>query len=154
VTLVVGVTVWALWPEPEKPLAREYGQSTFCLLTGARGINEPDAVPVWAGMQEASLASLAKVQFLEVDGEQTAENALTYVASLVRSRCDAVFGAGEVPVAALREAAARFPGTRFVVIGAGASSDNVSVVDQSGADAVRAAVRDIVLDLVKQQKGR
>ena len=74
--LVVALT-WALWPasEPDPPpRAREYLDYTACLLTGDRGIADPQAAPVWAGLQDASLATRAKVQYLAVTGPQTAEN--------------------------------------------------------------------------------
>lgn len=46
----------ALWPDdPAEPRAREYRDVTVCLLTGAAGVTDPAAAPVWAGMQESSL---------------------------------------------------------------------------------------------------
>jgi hypothetical protein len=52
------------------------------------------AAPVWAGMQDASLATHAKVQYLQVTGEATVGNALPYLATLVQRRYAVVFGAG------------------------------------------------------------
>src|SRR5688572_8099415 len=61
--LVVILLTWALWPATkETPRERRYLDYTACLLTGEKGIADPAAAPVWAGMQEASLATHAKVQ--------------------------------------------------------------------------------------------
>ncbi|MFC3503112.1 hypothetical protein ACFOOK_19325 [Micromonospora krabiensis] len=144
--LVAAVVVgWALWPEDEpEPRQREYRAETACLLTGAQGVTAPEARPVWAGMQEASLATRVKVQFLEVDGPQTAENAETFLASLVQGRCDVMLLVGEAPVDAVAATAARFPAARFVAFGAASPGPNVSVVDATDPAAVQREARDRV----------
>lgn len=122
---------------------------TACLLTGDKGVSAPEAVPVWAGMQEASLATHVKVQYLEVDGPQTSENAETYLASLVQSKCDLILAVGAAPTAAMRAASDRFPASQFVGIGDGEPGDNVSIVDLSGQDAVRSKVRELVSGIAR-----
>jgi hypothetical protein len=78
--LVVAVAVgWAVWPSQPAPRARQYLEFTACLLTDDHGITGPEAAPVWAGMQEASLATRAKVQFASVVGRQSVENAVPFL---------------------------------------------------------------------------
>ncbi|GAB3150889.1 hypothetical protein GCM10027290_39140 [Micromonospora sonneratiae] len=146
---VAGVVTWAVWPSPQpEPRARQYRDVTACLLTDERGVTGPEAAAVWAGMQEASLKTRAKVQFLEVDGAQTADNARTYLASLVQSRCNLVLAVGAAPVDAVRENADRFPAARFVTVGGGVPTANVSVVEETAADAVHTRVSRIVTEMM------
>src|SRR2546430_3113893 len=73
VVLAVGVG-WALWPDSKDPppRARQYLNYTACLLTDGKGLAGPGASAVWAGMQDVSLATHVKVQYLQVAGEETA----------------------------------------------------------------------------------
>jgi basic membrane lipoprotein Med (substrate-binding protein (PBP1-ABC) superfamily) len=144
---VVVLLVWVLWPADPPKREREYRAETACLLTGEKGIAAPEAAPVWAGMQEASVATRVKVQFLEVSGPQTAENAETFLASLAQSKCDLILTVGSVPVGALRATAARFPSVQFVGIGGGAAADNVSVVNVDGPDSARQKTKELVAAL-------
>lgn len=149
--VLAAIVTWIVWPEPEgpQPRAREYRDVTACLLTGERGIGGTEAAPVWAGMQEASLETLAKVQFLEVDGAQTAENAQTYLASLVQGRCDLVLAVGDAQLAAVAATAPKHPDLRFVSVGGTVTSANVSVVEETTPN----QVRDQVSALVKEAVG-
>ncbi|WP_329105021.1 hypothetical protein OG792_31410 [Micromonospora sp. NBC_01699] len=142
---VAGLLTWALWPSsaPE-PLARQYGEATACLLTDEHGVTGAEAAAVWAGMREASEATLTKVQFLEVDGPQTVDNAKTYLASLVQSRCDLVLAVGAGPVSAVDAEAKRFPNARFALVGGGTAAPNVSLVDATTPQSVRENVRAVV----------
>jgi hypothetical protein len=145
---VVVVLAWVLWPsDPPPPRQREYRAETACLLTGEKGVAAPEAAPVWAGMQEASLATHVKIQYLEVNGPQTATNAETFLASLVQSSCDLILTVGPAPVGALRATAARFPSVHFVGIGGGTAADNVSVVDVNGPDSSRQKTKELVAAL-------
>ncbi|KXK59682.1 hypothetical protein AWW66_22870 [Micromonospora rosaria] len=145
VAVLVG---WALWPQPDpEPRQRAYAAQTACLLTGAGGVADPVAQPVWAGMQEGSLATRVKVQYLEVDGAQTVANAETFLASLVQTRCDLILTVGEAPSGAVRATAARFPSARFVAFGPAEATSNVSVVDSSDPETVRRSARDLVTGL-------
>jgi hypothetical protein len=128
--VAIALTV-ALWPDerPEPSREREYLQFTACLLTPQDGVRDPAAVPVWAAMQDASLQTRAKVQYLEVTGEQTADNAVTFLNSLAQGGCDLVFAAGDLPVQAVALGAKTFPGKRFVTVGGSAPEPNVSRVD-------------------------
>ncbi|MEV4627812.1 hypothetical protein AB0J90_16140 [Micromonospora sp. NPDC049523] len=144
VVVVAGLVTWAAWPSPPEPLARQYGEATACLLTDEHGVTSPEAAAVWAGMQEASEATLTKVQFLEVDGPQTADNAKTYLASLVQSRCDLVLAVGPGPLSAVDEEAPRFPRAKFALVGGGTAAANVSLVDGRAPETVRENVRKLV----------
>jgi basic membrane lipoprotein Med (substrate-binding protein (PBP1-ABC) superfamily) len=137
--IALGV-VWAVWPSERVLPARRYLDFTACLLTDERGITGRESAPVWAGMQDASLATRAKVQYASVAGPQTVDNAVPFLSGLAQSRCDLVFAVGAVPVGAVGAVAPRFPGSRFVVVGGAVTGANVSTVDVTTAEATRAAV--------------
>src|ERR1700761_9200785 len=75
VVVVAGLVPWLVWPSTPAPRARVYKAFTACLLTDSRGIAGPQAAPVWAGMQKASLATHVKVEYLAVVGPDTVDNA-------------------------------------------------------------------------------
>ncbi|WP_433609897.1 hypothetical protein ACQP2P_39645 [Dactylosporangium sp. CA-139114] len=129
--LVVAIVLAiALWPDPapDPPREREYLEFTACLLTPQDGVRDAAAGPVWAAMQDASRQTKAKVQYLEVSGAQTVENAVTFLNSLAQGGCDLVFAAGDLPVRAVAQGAKTFPARRFVTMG-GTAAANVSTVD-------------------------
>ncbi len=145
---VVVLLAWVCWPsDPPPSRQREYRAETACLLTGEQGVTAPEAAPVWAGMQEASSATRVKIQYLEVNGPQTAANAESFLASLVQSRCDLILTVGAAPVGALRATAARFPSVQFVGIGGGVAAENVSVMEADGPDVVRRKASELVTAL-------
>ncbi|WHM36481.1 BMP family ABC transporter substrate-binding protein [Streptomyces sp. BPTC-684] len=126
-------------PGPPDPRARQYKNVDACLLTGDKGVTEgTDGAPVWAGMQDASKATRARVNFVPVTGEQTAANATPFVNSLIQRSCDVVVAVGKAPVAAAEAAAKAHPKVRFVVVGGEAAAANVTVVKPG--DGVRADV--------------
>jgi len=143
---LLAILAWALWPSstPPPPRARQYINFTACLLTGERGISDPDAAPVWNGLQQASLATKAKVQYLAVTGQQTVDNAVAFVATLAQTRCNLIFAAGDVPVASVNQAAPTFPNTRFLIVHGTAAHSNVSTVDGQTPDQIAAAVAETV----------
>lgn len=153
---VVGVLVVVLitWNsgEDEKPdpRARQYLDVTACLLTDDKGIAGAAAAPVWAGMQDASAATRAKVQYLAVAGEQTPQNAGTFLASLAQGRCTVIVAVGAAPVAAVEPTAKQFPKLDFVVVGGKAG--NVRAVAATAPADVRAEVRDLITAKVRGQK--
>ena len=149
VVAVVAVGVgWLVWPGDERPepRARVYTDASACLLTPAAGVGDKAAAPVWAGMQEASLATRGKVSYLEVNGAQTADNAVTYLGTLSVGGCDLILAAGAGPVAALDARASAYPKLRFVAVGGGKAQANVTVVREADAAATTAKVRDLVHD--------
>ncbi|MEV4442894.1 BMP family ABC transporter substrate-binding protein [Streptomyces sp. NPDC049577] len=131
------------------PRARQYTAHSACLLTGEHGVTGTEAAPVWAGMQDASAATRAKVMSLPVFGPDTTANAVPYVNTLVQRRCDIVISVGRSETAAAQEVAARTPKARFVVVGDGkAAGANVTVIPQSAG--TRSAVAEAVKDAVKE----
>ena len=146
---VVGLAViaWFVWPRsaPEPPRAREYVDVNICLLTAEQGLAQPEAKPIWSGMQQASQATNVRVQYLAIAGPQDLDNAVTFVASLAQSQCRLVFAAGDLPRQAVAQAAPTFPDTEFVVVGGSHAGPNVRIisgpdttVEQTVAGAVRA----------------
>ncbi|MEV8517868.1 hypothetical protein [Dactylosporangium sp. NPDC051484] len=129
--LVVAIGLaFVLWPDPapEPSREREYLQFTACLLTPQDGVRDAAAEPIWTAMQDASQQTKAKMQYLEITGAQTVENAVTFLNSLAQGGCDLIFAAGDLPVRAVAQGAKAFPAKRFVTVG-GATAANVSAVD-------------------------
>lgn len=139
--VVAGVVTWALWPDP--PRQREYVDATACLLTDEKGI-VGTAEPVWSAMRETSVTSLVRVQYLQVNGPQTAANASAYLASLSAGRCGAVIAVGQAQVDAVTAAAGSHPEVRFATVGGGTPAANVQVIDTAAPDALRTAVKELV----------
>jgi hypothetical protein len=104
------------------PRARVYENVDACLLTGARGIADPDAAQAWAGMQDASRATSARVSYLAVTGPATAAQAEPFAGSLLVGGCKVIVAAGAAERAAALAEAPRFGAVRFVVPGAAAGS--------------------------------
>jgi hypothetical protein len=153
--VVAGLIVWLVWPSPpEPPRARPYLEYTGCLLTDQQGIAGAAARPAWAGLQDASLATHAKVQYLPVMGEQTEGNALPYLASLVQRRCAVIVAVGPAPVQAVKAVAGKYPAVRFVVVGDTASGANVTALTRLPDAEVRVRIRTILTDAVHSASPR
>jgi hypothetical protein len=156
VVVLGALVVWLVWPDKREapPRARPYLEYTACLLTDAQGVAGAAAAPVWAGMQDASLATHAKVQYLPVVGEASVGNALPYLATLVQRRCAVVFAVGPAQVAAVAADAAKHPEVRFVVAaGSGAGSPsgaNVTSIDSSEPAQVRGQADRLLRDAVRR----
>jgi ABC transporter substrate-binding protein PnrA-like len=149
VLVVAGLVTWLAWPSaPEPPRARPYLEYTACLLTDAQGVAGPVAKPVWDGMEEASLATHAKVQNQQVVGEATVGNALPYLNGMLQRRCAVVVAVGAAQIEAVGTVAQRYPEVRFIVVGAGAPGKNVTAVTGLSGDPLRDRVRDLVADIV------
>ncbi|HXA61215.1 MAG TPA: hypothetical protein VNW94_18800 [Streptosporangiaceae bacterium] len=129
------------------PRVRQYLTFKACLLTDAQGITGKQAAPVWAAMEEASLKTHARVQYLPVFGPSTVPNALPYLASLVQRHCDIVVVTGDAASGAVAADADKFRTTRFVVIGASAARMNVTSIAPSPAT-LHAAVADVIIHAV------
>lgn len=152
--VAVGVLGALLWHSPEPSQvpptrAREYTSFDACLLTGAAGITSTAAAPVWSGMREASATTSARISYLAATGPDTTANVTTFLNSLLARRCELILAAGATEVAAVHSRAAAAPGTRFVVVGAGAAGTmpgNVTSIAAAPPDRVTAAVRDAVTE--------
>ena len=107
---------------PAPARSRQYTAHQACLLTGPNGIASGNDATVWAGMEDASLATRAKVSYLTVNGPQTSGNALPYANTLVQRDCDLVIGTDTAPVQALTQLARSAPRTHFLLVTAGAST--------------------------------
>jgi hypothetical protein len=144
--VVAGLLTWWLWPAKQAPppLARVYLEYTACLLTDDKGVTGPEAEPFWAGMQDASLATRIRVQYLSVAGPQTTENAATFLASLAQGGCNLIFAAGATPAAAVAERATTFPDIRFFVASPSGGAPNVSAVEGATGAEHRASVNRII----------
>jgi basic membrane lipoprotein Med (substrate-binding protein (PBP1-ABC) superfamily) len=145
--LVVGC-VWLLWPSAPPPRAQQYLAFNACLLTGNDGVTGA-AAPVWSGMQDASLKTRAKVEFLPVFGEASKANALPYLASLVQRHCDVILAVGSAQIAAVSADAPARPRVHFVVVGGQVSAPNVVSLDASSPEQVRRQVATEVMAAVK-----
>ena len=111
------------------PRARVYESVDACLLTGARGLADPAAAQAWAGMQDASQATSARVSYLAVTGPATAAQAEPFAGSLLVGGCKVVVASGAAERAAALAEAGRFGSVRFVVAGPATASDpNVTVL--------------------------
>ncbi|MFD9795022.1 BMP family ABC transporter substrate-binding protein [Streptomyces sp. NPDC059070] len=134
-------------PGPPDPRARQYRDVDACLLTGPQGVTEgTPGAPVWAGLQDASAATRARVNFVPVTGEQTAGNATPFVNGLIQRSCDVVVAVGGAPVAAAEAAAKDHPKVRFVLVGGKSTAANATVVapgDQVRAEVARAVERGV-----------
>jgi basic membrane lipoprotein Med (substrate-binding protein (PBP1-ABC) superfamily) len=149
VVVLAGLLTWALWPSNPAPRARQYLAFNACLLTDEHGITGAQAAPVWAGMQDASLRTHAKVEYLPVYGAASEANALPYLAGLIQRRCDVIVGVGAAEVAAVDAYAPSHPKIHFVVVEATSTArPDVEVVADSGSAAVRQRVAGIVTQAV------
>jgi len=133
--LVAGVVTLALLSDDDAdklPVrAREYTDVRVCLLTDGQGVAGKAAVPVWAGMQDASAKTHAQVSWLKVTGEASAGRAQIFANTLLQQKCSAVIGVGEAQGQALRAVAPANPKVRFAVVGQGGSAGNLTVVEES-----------------------
>ncbi|MEV0272868.1 BMP family ABC transporter substrate-binding protein [Hamadaea sp. NPDC050747] len=129
--MVVVLVAWWISPSgaPESPRARQYAEFTVCLLTDDKGIDGPDAAPVWASISKAAQERHVMAQYVRVVGEPTAENASTFLGGLASGQCDLLFAVGPAQVAAVDQGASRFPDVRFITVNSGRPTTNVSRVD-------------------------
>jgi basic membrane lipoprotein Med (substrate-binding protein (PBP1-ABC) superfamily) len=132
-----------------QPRARQYLAFTACLLTGPGGLADAQAANAWAGLQKASLATRAKVQYLPVESGTTATAAEPYLASLTTRHCSVVVAVGSAQVGAVAAAAGRYRSVRFAVVGGGASGPNVTDVTGDAAS-MRSDIAALVTRAVAQ----
>jgi hypothetical protein len=102
--------------------ARAYESVDACLLTGSRGLADPAAAQAWAGLEDASKSTTARVSYLAVTGPPTQAAAAPFAGSLLVSGCKVVVASGAAERAAALADAGKFSSVRFVVTGAAAGS--------------------------------
>jgi basic membrane lipoprotein Med (substrate-binding protein (PBP1-ABC) superfamily) len=153
-TTVVAVALFAtLWPSAAPrslppPRARQYSAFDACLLTGSQGLADPNARPVWAGMQDASATTRSKVSYLAVTGPQTTGNAVPYVNTLLQRKCSLVVAIGQSQVDALGQVAPAHPNTHFAVMGDKSVINNVTAIPGNPVGAVRSSIATLIEHLV------
>jgi hypothetical protein len=115
--VVLFVVGWMLWPRAATvvaaPRARQYLDTSACLLTGADGVTPgTPGARAWQAMESASLASHVMVSYLPVAGPADASAMLN---TLVERRCGVIVvtGASRVQVAS---AAKANPGRQFILV--------------------------------------
>ncbi|MFI5490502.1 hypothetical protein [Micromonospora echinaurantiaca] len=136
---------WALWPTTSPPpRERHYRSTTACLLTDDKGLAGEHAKAAWAGMQEASQATLIKVQYLSVQGPQTAANASAYFNTLALQKCNVIVAAGEAPVAAMIEGHSRFPDAKHVAVDGKTKESAIVDIQATTREAITATTKTIV----------
>lgn len=117
--------------------ARHYTETDACLLTDRNGINTKAAAAVWQGMQDASLATHARVSYSSVTGEQSTANARPFLNAMLQGSCEVVLAVGDPEVKAAREATGRYSKLGFVLVGSGSGSGSEGgSKDKAGADNV------------------
>jgi hypothetical protein len=117
--VVVGVLVSGQTSSGPPPRARVYANVDECLLTGPQGVSgQPDS-HVWQVMEDVSLATRARVSYLQVEGPSTAANASGFLGSLLVRGCRVVVAADAPERAAVLTEAPRFRSVRFFVVGDG-----------------------------------
>jgi hypothetical protein len=72
---------------------------------------------VWAGLEQASLATHAKVQYLPVMSGSTEAAAEIELSTLMQRHCRVVLATGAAEVAAVDAQASHYPSVRFGVAG-------------------------------------
>jgi hypothetical protein len=103
------------------PRARVYANVDECLLTGPLGVSSAPDSQVWQVMENVSLATRARVSYLQVEGPATSANAASFLGSLLVRGCRVVVAADAPERAAVFTAAPRFRSVRFVVVGGGST---------------------------------
>ncbi|WP_410809441.1 hypothetical protein [Micromonospora sp. 067-2] len=142
--VLIGVSLVLLWPErTAPPREREYGAFTACLLTDDRGLAGEGAKAAWDGMQKASLSTLAKTQYLAVNGPQTPANAAAYFNALGLQKCQMIIAVGAGPVGATAAGRSRFPEARYLVVGESSDSGLPGVSDVSAATITSAVEKEM-----------
>lgn len=143
IVAVAGLLVWLGLSGGPAPRARQYLAFTACLLTDSRGVGSAQAARVWQGMEDASLATRAKVEYVPVMSGDSAGAAAPYLASLLQRHCGVVVATGAAQVAAVSAAAPEHPSVEFVAVGGIAAGPRVTTV-RAAAGQVRAEVASLI----------
>ena len=108
--------------------ARVYANYDLCLLAGPGGVSAaPDSL-AWAGLEDASRVTSARVSYLAVTGPGTEAGALPVLGSLLVRGCRVIVATGGPERAAVLADAPRFARVRFVVTGPASGPANLTAV--------------------------
>ncbi|MEY9838921.1 hypothetical protein [Streptacidiphilus sp. EB103A] len=149
--LVLGFAAW--WARSPSvavspPRARQYTAQSVCLLTPPAGLADAAAAQAWAGLEDVSAKSHVQVRYLAVVGVDSPGADGPFLASLVSQGCQAVVVSGDAEIQAAEAEAARFPGTKFLLLGQSVARDNLLGISYPHADAARSATAAAVGHLV------
>lgn len=139
--------------------ARVYENVDACLLSGPRGISAAPDSAVWAGMEDASLATRVRVSYLAVTGPVTEVNALPFLGSLLVRGCQVIVAADAAERAAVLADSRKYPRVRFIVAGPEIAGPNADAGEQNvttltaGSPAIRAASAAAVRSAVQAAGG-
>ncbi|EWM17830.1 hypothetical protein [Kutzneria sp. 744] len=148
-TVAITLTV-LLWPHGrELPPTRAtvYLDFSACLLTGPHGLADPAVAPVWAGMQDASSTTKAKVSYLAAAGPETVGNSSAYATSLLQRQCGVIITVGQTRADTVLQYASQYPGVRFVLVDAQGTGANVTPIVPADA---RSGVAQAIEQAVKK----
>lgn len=147
VAIALTVLLWPRGRELPPPRATVYLDFSACLLASPQGLADPAAAPVWAGMQDASDATKAKVSYLAAAGPETVGNSSAYATSLLQRQCGVVITIGQTRADTVLQYVTQYPTVRFVLVDGKGSGTNVTTV--TAADA-RAGVAQAIEQAVKK----
>lgn len=142
--LVAGLTVWLTWPgggQGAVPHARQYRDTSACLLAGQGGISPGSpARPVWLAMQQASARSRVMVNWLPATSPA---DVLVMLATLSERHCGVIVAVG-IGARQAEQAAASNPHQSYLLITAAGTpprpSANLIVASAAGPDQAARAV--------------
>jgi hypothetical protein len=136
VIIAAAVTAWGVWPSPAPaPQARQYLDTSACLLTGPSGIAAgTPAAPVWAAMQSASVTTHVMVSYLSDTGPTDVGPMLN---TLIERQCGVIVATSEAGAGVVAAGKAN-PHQQFLLVatpGAApvAGPSNTTVVSQADA---------------------
>lgn len=96
-------------------------------------------------MQDGSLTTHAKVQYLAITGPQTVDNGIPFLNTLAQTGCNLVFSVGDTPNATVDKGAPQFPDHRLYPVGGGTPAANVSPIQADTPQAIQDAVAHILV---------
>lgn len=140
--LVLGSAAWWVRSPPAAvalPRARQYTAQSVCLLTPPAGLADAAAAQAWAGLEDVSAKSHVQVRYLAVVGVDSPGADGPFLASLVSQGCQAVVVSGGAEIQAAEAEAARFPRTKFLLLGQSVARDNLLGISYLRVDAARSA---------------
>jgi hypothetical protein len=162
-TALIGVLIWPAQSGGVKihqsaARVRLYSPYTACLLTGPKGLADPVAAPVWAGLREASASTTAQISYLTIMGPDTTANAETYINTMALRGCSTILAAGAVPADGALKAASSWSNRRLIAIEPASAEakppGNLTVIGRTAPAALAAQIKTLVTGLAEPYGGR